>query len=680
MHVFFGFLFLFSGMVSGQADHLVFSEVVLTPSDGEYVEITNPTANDIDMSDYYLTDATDGSGNAYYNLPAGSSYWSGSSFDFICRFPSGYSLAAGSSIKVSLRDNDSFISTYGNSPDLSLNEDLLDAVNGSSTKGNASAPKLDNASETLVLFYWDGTSATIKDVDYLLWGGNTYGIDKSAVTGYQSDTPVSSQSFMSVHTTNEKLIRAESAGEGSESQSGGNGITDHDETSEPLSDTWVTASLISSKPNITGLSLTPASPTTEDLLVFEVTVTDDEAVVAVNLKYEFQSENVSVSMSESSSSIYRAQIGPLGVAGSLIYSVVAEDISGLKDSTSKLAITISEPPELLTISRLLNDFDSYVEQLVEINGVVTIPGGILRTDRIQVFIQDESGMGILLESPESGESLNRGDSILVNGTLSAYEGTYGDLQPQLSGSTYSLLKQNAEIPIVIFESINNFNETIEVMYSDESFEIIKHMNTYVKFYGKIISRDDNLGGGTNITLQDQEGAFTTVRIWNSTNILFDEGDSLINYDLHSLLDIGNNIEVAGIAGQYRGDSQIQPAYATDIVEKLEGQTGNFDANISVAPYPFVPQLGEVIKYSYSFPSNARIKLRVFDTAGRLITTLYDEYRGISFKKEREIWNGRDNLNRIVPSGVYLIHLDVFDTVTGKNYQKIAPVVIAGFKN
>ena len=77
MHVFFGFLFLFSGMVSGQADHLVFSEVVLTPSDGEYVEITNPTANDIDMSDYYLTDATDGSGNAYYNLPSGTGYWSG---------------------------------------------------------------------------------------------------------------------------------------------------------------------------------------------------------------------------------------------------------------------------------------------------------------------------------------------------------------------------------------------------------------------------------------------------------------------------------------------------------------------------------------------------------------------------------------------------------------------------
>ena len=78
MHVFLGILFLFSAFTFGQADHVVFSEIVLTPSDGEYVEITNPTTNDIDMSDYYLTDATDtGSDKAYYKLPAGADYWSG---------------------------------------------------------------------------------------------------------------------------------------------------------------------------------------------------------------------------------------------------------------------------------------------------------------------------------------------------------------------------------------------------------------------------------------------------------------------------------------------------------------------------------------------------------------------------------------------------------------------------
>ena len=662
MRVSLGLLFLFSGLVFGQADHLVFSEVVLTPSDGEYVQITNPTANDIDMSDYYLTDATDGSGNAYYNLPSGSGYWSGSGFDFICRFPAGYSLAAGASMKVSLRDNESYVNTYGESADLSLNEDLLDAINGSSTKGNASTPKLDNTSETLVLFYWDGTSATVKDVDYLLWGGNSYGIDKSAVTGYQSDTPVSSQSFMAVHATNEKLIRAENAGEGSESQSSGNGITGHDETSEPLSDTWITASLISSKPDITGLSLSPGSPTTEDILSFEVTVTDDEGVAAVLLKYEFQSEDISVPMSEISTSVYTAQIGPLGVSGSLIYSVIAEDISGLKDSTSKVAVSISEPPEDMDIASLLDDLDSFIGQTIEIDGVVTVPAGRLRTNFTEAFLQDESGRGIILYNSQLDTSFTRGDSVLVVAEVDDFDG-----KPELIYSSITVLKQNASVPV----------EEISI----SEFNTLRYGYTFVQIWGKIISRSDPFGTntGANISIQDASGEVTTVRIWNSTNILFNEDMQLINNELDSLMQVGNVVQVSGIGGEYSGASQIQPAYASDIIEKLEGQTGNFDATLSVSPHPFIPQIGEVIKYSYSFPSDARIKLRVFDTAGRLITTLYDEYRGISFYKEAS-WNGRDNLNRLVPSGAYLIHLDIFDAVTGKSYQKIAPVVIAGHEN
>ena len=662
MRVSLGLLFLFSGLVFGQADHLVFSEVVLTPSDGEYVQITNPTANDIDMSDYYLTDATDGSGNAYYNLPSGSGYWSGSGFDFICRFPAGYSLAAGASMKVSLRDNESYVNTYGESADLSLNEDLLDAIDGSSTKGNASTPKLDNTSETLVLFYWDGTSATVKDVDYLLWGGNSYGIDKSALTGYQSDTPVSSQSFMSVHATNEKLIRAENAGEGSESQSSGNGITGHDETSEPLSDTWITASLISSKPDITGLSLSPGSPTTEDILSFEVTVTDDEGVAAVLLKYEFQSEDISVPMSEISTSVYTAQIGPLGVSGSLIYSVIAEDISGLKDSTSKVAVSISEPPEDMNIASLLDDLDSFIGQTIEIDGVVTVPAGRLRTNFTEAFLQDESGRGIILYNSQLDTSFTRGDSVLVVAEVDDFDG-----KPELIYSSITVLKQNASVPV----------EEISI----SEFNTLRYGYTFVQIWGIIISRSDPFGTntGANISIQDASGEVTTVRIWNSTNILFNEDMQLINNELDSLMQVGNVVQVSGIGGEYSGASQIQPAYASDIIEKLEGQTGNFDATLSVSPHPFIPQIGEVIKYSYSFPSDARIKLRVFDTAGRLITTLYDEYRGISFYKEAS-WNGRDNLNRLVPSGAYLIHLDIFDAVTGKSYQKIAPVVIAGYEN
>ena len=46
--------------VFGQVDHVIFTEVVLTPSDGEYVEISNPTESAVDLTNYYLTDGTDG--------------------------------------------------------------------------------------------------------------------------------------------------------------------------------------------------------------------------------------------------------------------------------------------------------------------------------------------------------------------------------------------------------------------------------------------------------------------------------------------------------------------------------------------------------------------------------------------------------------------------------------------
>ena len=372
--------------------------------------------------------------------------------------------------------------------------------------------------------------------------------------------------------------------------------------------------------------------------------------------------SLSMSLSDNSSSLYTAQVDPLGSTGSLIYSVIAEDINGLKDSTSRIAVDINEPIAELTIASLLDDLDSYVGQIVEIDGVVTIPAGKLRTNFTEAFLQDESGKGIILYNSQLDTSFTRGDSVLVVAEVDDFDG-----KPELIYSSITVLKENASIPV----------EEITV----SEFNSLKYNYTFVKIWGKVISRSDPFGTntGANISIQDASGEVTTMRIWNSTNILFNTSNQLINLELDSLLQVGQIIEVSGIGGEYSGASQIQPAYATDIVEKLEGQTGNFSASLSVSPYPFVPQLGEVIKYSYSFPSDARIKLRVFDMAGRLITTLYDEYRGLSFYKEAT-WNGRDYLNRLVPSGTYIIHLDITDSITGKSYQKIAPLVIAAYEN
>ena len=165
-----------------------------------------------------------------------------------------------------------------------------------------------------------------------------------------------------------------------------------------------------------------------------------------------------------------------------------------------------------------------------------------------------------------------------------------DGKPELIYSSITVLKDSANIPVQDI-TVSEFNS-------------LNYNYTFVKIWGKIISRSDPFGTntGANISLQDASGEVTTMRIWNSTNILYDTNNELINLDLDSLLQVGQIIEVSGIGGEYSGASQIQPAYASDIVEKLEGQTGSFSASLSISPHPFVPQLGEVIKYSYSFPS------------------------------------------------------------------------------
>jgi|TARA_Y100000294_G_scaffold95481_1_gene88829 hypothetical protein len=647
-----------------ELDHLLFSEIVLTPSDGEYVRITNPTNGDIDLTNYYLTDGTDlANGKVYYKLPEGADYWSGSGSDFICRFPDGFSLSAGSSIYISLRDSSKYASTYGENADLTLIDDMRDAVDGISTKGASGLPKLDNTNETLILFYWDGTSSEIKDVEYLLWGDNFHGVDKSDISGYLADTPMSSQSFMTAHLTDEKLVRI--SDEGSEIQTGGNGITGHDETSENLSETWEVRSVISSKPQISNVVVIPQSPTIEDEIIISAIVVDDESVLVVELITTFEGNTTVSDMALIGSDQYSLSLVPFGVSGELIYYIRAEDNVGLKDSTNIFSITISElqePPTELSIKDLLDNLDDYVGTEIEIDGIIAVPAGKLRTNFTEAFLQDESERGIILYNSSLDTSFHRGDSVLVVAEVDEFDG-----KPELIYSSITVLKENAHIPVVEI-SIAEFN-SLDYTYA------------FVQVWGKVISRSDPSGTntGANISLQDASGEVTTVRIWNSTNILYNDNFELVNPELDSLLQVGNIIEVAGVGGEYSGASQLQPAYREDITEKLEGEVGDFEAKLDVAPYPFVPQLGEVIAYTYSFPANGRIKLRVFDMVGRLITTLYDEYRGISFYKEAT-WDGRDHLNRLVSPGTYIFHLDVTDAITGNKYQDMAPVVIGVYGN
>ena len=103
------------------------------------------------------------------------------------------------------------------------------------------------------------------------------------------------------------------------------------------------------------------------------------------------------------------------------------------------------------------------------------------------------------------------------------------------------------------------------------------------------------------------------------------------------------------------------------------------ASINPAPYILVPSAAEVLDYSYSFPSNSRVIIRVFDISGRFITTLIDKYYESSGIVSREefysSWDGTNQMGQIQSPGTYLMHMEASNFQTGKTTVDIAPVVI-----
>ncbi|HSN53025.1 MAG TPA: endonuclease/exonuclease/phosphatase family protein [Candidatus Sulfomarinibacteraceae bacterium] len=240
------------------ADHLLVSEVIVTPTAGEYVEIFNPTGASVDLSDVYLTDATYAPGGSfYYKVVTGdpAAAGGGGFGDFHARFPDGAIIGAGQYQTVAIAGSDAFFATYGSEPTYELFEDgaspdavpdMREALPGT-VNGQGG---LTNDGEVVVLYRWDGAGDLVQDLDYVLWGDKAEAVDKTGVsidgpdpdttpTQYLADTAVAAQDVTSTagHLIGNSFTRTD-PGEGTETGTGGNGATGHDETSENLSATF----------------------------------------------------------------------------------------------------------------------------------------------------------------------------------------------------------------------------------------------------------------------------------------------------------------------------------------------------------------------------------------------------------------------------------------------------------
>lgn len=244
------------GLMAGGIQPLLISEIVVTPTAGEFIEIYNPNATAMDLSNVYITDATfAGEATYYYNIVTGTNAGGGSFGDFLARFPDGASIEPGEYQTITIAGSDAFFTTYGNNPDYELFEDnasadgIPDMREGLSGSINNQGG-LTNGAEVTVLFYWDGISDLVTDLDYVLWGDTDEAVDKTGISidgpdadsdtsTYNNDTAIASQQLVStVAHPNGLSFQRQDLFEGMETTSGGNGVNGQDETSEDLMNTW----------------------------------------------------------------------------------------------------------------------------------------------------------------------------------------------------------------------------------------------------------------------------------------------------------------------------------------------------------------------------------------------------------------------------------------------------------
>ena len=105
--------------------------------------------------------------------------------------------------------------------------------------------------------------------------------------------------------------------------------------------------------------------------------------------------------------------------------------------------------------------------------------------------------------------------------------------------------------------------------------------------------------------------------------------------------------------------------------------------IKPEPYVIIPTRGEKLDYTYSYPKNSRVIIRIYDLSGRFITSLVDEYYEESATvyrvNDQSSWDGRDKLGQIVAPGTYIMHIEAMNPVTGETQTDAAPVVV-GVRN
>ncbi|MDY6914788.1 MAG: hypothetical protein SVM86_00520, partial [Candidatus Cloacimonadota bacterium] len=91
--------------------------------------------------------------------------------------------------------------------------------------------------------------------------------------------------------------------------------------------------------------------------------------------------------------------------------------------------------------------------------------------------------------------------------------------------------------------------------------------------------------------------------------------------------------------------------------------------------PFNPKEGEKIPIDYYSKEGDKIILRIYNAEGKLMFTPRNEIIAAEDGINQYEWNGRDKYNNLLPIGLYICYLEVFERETGNKKTDKAPIVI-----
>jgi predicted extracellular nuclease len=569
-------------------NHLLISELQVSPDPEEFIEIFNPNPFFIVLDSVYIADY-----NTYYNMVNGN--FTTDPGDFLVKFPNGTTIDS-AGVLVIATDG----STFSGHADFELKSnsavpDMVPLYLGTSVA-------LSNR-EMVILFFWNGESDLVADLDYAMWGDNTANfIDKSGISidgpdadsntsTYLDDTPVADQQQFPVAPLSGKSMARIAVSENGEIFLGGNGLFGHNETSEPINQNF--AQLDVPTPGATDLQIpsgngsglayvipdsAEANQTLSLQFVIRGTVQDNITDLSLTVPASWNWTGISsdvqlngpgfngaiVSVNGNTILIGSAQVsvqdsGIIAVDNLTAPDQAEESVFEMETAVAGGSLTLIAGSPAVTVWALVNitpiaDIQANPSGFtqVTIEGIVVLGSDITTNTWTDAYVQDTSGAGInIYRAGEVDPGLVRGNKVRISGSVSEYLG----------------VTEIIDYTLEIISTGNSLPDPLEITTEEANNTALE--GTFVEVSGEVTDFAPNVGGGTNIRVNDGSGE-CLIRVWDSAGLNLGG------------ISVGTLLRVQGPLDIYQSATQLLLAYQNDFTI-IQSKPGDGSGTASVAP-------------------------------------------------------------------------------------------------